>query len=303
MPWFDGSSGDLLLDRRFAWAEALAAEDDNAAAAELLAEIVAAKPDWAPGWRAVAETREALGDRGGAAAAWREVARLDPEGLFGAALHLARLGDAAPRVMPGGYVGALFDGYAPRFEQHLVEALGYRGPALVVAALDRVAPGRRFARALDLGCGTGLMGRALVGRVDELDGIDLSARMVEAARRTGFYAAVSIGAAEDALAAVSSGAYGLVVAADVLPYLGDLARLFAGAARALAPGGLLAVTAQRRTEPGYGLGPDLRFAHAPDYVREVLRAAGLAPVYLEHDWARRENGADVPGLVAVADRA
>ena len=87
------------------------------------------------------------------------------------------LGEATRRApCPQAYVARLFDDYAPRFDAHLIESLAYRAPALIADALDSAAPGRRFAHALDIGCGTGLMGQAVRGRVDHLTGVDLSPR-------------------------------------------------------------------------------------------------------------------------------
>ena len=53
----------------------------------------------------------------GARAAFARAAELDPDGELGAPLHLARLGAAPlPDAPPEGYVRALFDDYAGRFE-------------------------------------------------------------------------------------------------------------------------------------------------------------------------------------------
>ena len=295
------SPSDLIADRRFAWAQGYAAEGDHTAAADLLVQVVERVPDWAPGWAALGEARERAGDPVGAGEAWSRVAVLDPDGALGAAAHRARLDGQTPGGLPPAYIAALFDDYAPRFDRHLVDTLDYRGPALVMDALDVSAPGRHFDRVLDLGCGTGLVGLALRDRADRIDGVDLSPAMVERARATGAYVAVATGPLEDALAAAAAGSLDLVVAADVLVYLGDLAPVFAGAARALRPGGLLAFTAQTRAEgDGFVLGPDMRFAHATGYIDGALRAAGFTPVLLQSAWARREKGIAVPGLVAVA---
>src|SRR5207253_3063461 len=85
----------------------------------------------------------------------------------GATLHLARLrvGEPAP-AMPPAYVASLFDQYAPDFDRALVEGLKYRGPAALLAAIDQALRSqgepRRFRRALDLGCGTGLAGVGVI---------------------------------------------------------------------------------------------------------------------------------------------
>ncbi|MBP0575354.1 methyltransferase domain-containing protein, partial [Mycobacterium tuberculosis] len=63
-----------------------------------------------------------------------------------------------------------------------------RGPAQIAATIAATAAGRRFARGLDLGCGTGLMAEALAGRVAHLEGVDLSSAMVAKARAKGLYA-------------------------------------------------------------------------------------------------------------------
>ena len=44
------SSGDLLADRRYAYAMAAAKEADHEAAADLLAQTLEIVPDWAPPW-------------------------------------------------------------------------------------------------------------------------------------------------------------------------------------------------------------------------------------------------------------
>ncbi len=61
--------------------------------------------------------------------------------------------------MSNAYVAHLFDDYAPRFENHLVRNLAYRGPEILSEMLRAGAAkaGRpfRFGHMIDLGCGTG----------------------------------------------------------------------------------------------------------------------------------------------------
>ena len=92
---------------------------------------------------------------------------------------------SVPDTLPPAYVARLFDDYAWRFDKHLIKNLGYRAPALIAEALSGVASDRRFASALDLGCGTGLMGEALRDRTDHLTGVDLSQAMIAKARERG----------------------------------------------------------------------------------------------------------------------
>jgi predicted TPR repeat methyltransferase len=78
--------------------------------------------------------------------------------------------------------------------------------------------------------------------------------------------------------------------------------VLAEAARVLAAGGLLAFTAETHGGEGVILGSGLRYAHAADYVRAAVEAAGLKLSLLEDLSARNEDHVPVPGLVVVASK-
>lgn len=293
------SSGDVLADRRYAYAESLLAEDP-AAAADLLEQTAERVPHWAPLWMALGTAREKQGWTAAAERAFARADTLDPDGLYGAALHLARLQGVGVAAMPAPYVAALFDDYAARFDRHLVEELGYRGPPLIRAAVLQAAGPRRFARALDLGCGTGLMGDAVRDLVDVLDGVDLSPAMLAEAERRQVYDSLEAGEIVQALATRAGASHDLVLAADVFVYVGALDDILLGVARVLRPGGLVAFSVQRSADLPVRLGADLRFAHSAAHVAAALAAAELACLSLDAVSTRRDAGVDVPGLVAVA---
>jgi SAM-dependent methyltransferase len=94
--------------------------------------------------------------------------------------------------------------------------------------------------AADLGCGTGRTGNWLAGRgVGEIDGVDLSPGMLEAARARGVYRSLREG--EVAGTGLDSAAYDLVVACLVDEHLADLRPLYEEAARLAAPGARFAL--------------------------------------------------------------
>ena len=246
--------------------------------------------------------REKLGDLDAAAEAFRMSLGADPADAQGATARLALIGRAdTPRVLPQAYVARLFDDYAWRFDKHLIKNLGYRAPALIADALSAAAPGRRFASALDLGCGTGLMGEPLRARVDRLAGVDLSAAMIAKARGRGIYDELIIG---DAVAPMRerSSAFDLIVAADAIVYVGDLAPLFAAVTTALAADGLFAFSVETYAGEGFRLEPTLRFAHSRPYVEATARRLSLRPLLIQSASTRREAGADAPGLICVFER-
>jgi predicted TPR repeat methyltransferase len=300
------SSGDLIADRRFAIAQDLLARRDPAGAADLLAQAIEAAPRFVSAWFALGEVRETLGHRDEAIAAFQQVCALDPEDRLGAGLHLVRLGALAPGDMPSAYVRTLFDQYAARFDAALTEGLAYRGPALLREAIDSacVDAGRppRFDHALDLGCGTGLMGAALRPLVRRLAGVDLSERMIAAARDKQLYDRLETGDLVAFLQAEARAghAYALIVAADVFDYLSWLPGAVAAAARVLAPGGLFAFTVETHPGDDVILGEKLRYAHGAAHVQAAVAGAGLALVSLTEASTRSEAGLPVPGLVVVA---
>jgi predicted TPR repeat methyltransferase len=259
-------------------------------------------PRWPPALFALGEALEKLGEAERAAEAFRASLVVDPQDAQGAAARLALLGASpAPTTLPAAYVARLFDDYAPRFDKHLTEALGYRGPAQILEALATIAPGRRFAAALDLGCGTGLAGVALRARVERLAGVDISPAMIEKARALQIYDALEIGEMVAYLERCEQ-QFDLIVAADTFVYVGDLRDVFVAAARALTRGGLLAFTVETFAGEGYRFNATMRFSHTPGYVEATATAAGLRPLAVKPGWARREAGGEAPGLVCAFGR-
>lgn len=208
-------------------------------------------------------------------------------------LAAVRAGEAPPLASPRAYVQGLFDDYAADFDRHLVHELGYRGHELLLAPI--IESGGRFRCALDLGCGTGLCAPLLAPHCDALDGVDLSAVMLERARERGLYRTLvqtDIGA----FLAGSSQRLDLVVAADVMIYVGDLAQVFREVARLLDPGGLFAMTIETPTNADeLQLLPSLRYAHAQSYVERLAMDCGLAVKEVVAAPIRSEQGRPVQG--------
>ncbi len=211
---------------------------------------------------------------------------------------LAALRGELPAAAPRAYVVDLFDGIAAHFDQLLVGRLGYRVPERMRAAIERVAPGRRFAAVLDLGCGTGLAGVQLRPLVAQLHGVDLAPRMIEQARAKGVYDQLDVA---DVLDFLDGGAarYELIVAADVLIYLGELAPLFAAARRRLAPGGLLMWSVERGDDADVALRTTGRYAHGRAYLERLAAAHDLAIRAFEPIDVRHEASGVIPGWLFV----
>jgi predicted TPR repeat methyltransferase len=308
------SSGDLLADRRYAYAKSALDEGDWLAAADLARQALELAPDFTIAWFLLGEASEqiARAEPGGPAradaiAAFTAARRLDPEDVLGAGLRLALLGAEDPgTAMSPAYIRSLFDEYAIRFDRHLRQGLGYRGPELLHGAVRRACSIKlrpfRFDLMLDLGCGTGLAAEVFREECRRIAGVDLSPAMVRKAEAKKVYDEVAVGDLvawlQDRIAAQAD----LVLAADVFVYMADLAPVFAAAAAALRRDGLFAFTVQEHAGEGAVLGDDQRFAHGEGHLRALAQRFSLHPVILERVSTRQDRGQDVPGLLLVLTR-
>ena len=301
------SSGDLLADRRYGYAEEAMEEGDHAAAAEMAEQSLELAPSFAPAYALLGRARAALRDREAAVAALLRALDLEPDDVLGARIDLARLGALPDGVaITEGYVRALFDNYASTFDKHLVKNLNYRAPELLRAAVRRAraAHGQKLwcERVLDLGCGTGLVAQAFEGACAAIEGVDLSPRMLAVARKTRLYDRLHEGDLLGFLHAQGDRTADLVVAADVFVYMAELADVFGEVHRVLTTGGLFAFTVQAHEGEGVVLGEDSRYAHGDGYLRALAARTGFGAASFEHASTRQDRGLDVPGFLLVLER-
>jgi predicted TPR repeat methyltransferase len=306
------SSGDPRLDRRYVYAKAAFDEGDMAGCIELLAQTLDEAPHWAAAWFLIAHAHEKSGDVIRAITAYQHTAECDAEGLLGAGLDLARLGvTQAANAGSSGYVAALFDEYAPRFDRHLRRDLGYTGPEILFSAVGRACTRMprhlTFDSMVDIGCGTGLAAEVFQPRVRRMTGVDLSARMIARARQKRLYERLDVSELTLFLSELAPFSAELVLAADVFVYMGDLAPAITRAAAVLERAGLIAFTVQTLPETMMAgedikVGHDKRFVHSASYVRRVLDEAGLQVELIDEASTRFDEGVPVPGLVAVASK-
>ncbi|MCB8822742.1 class I SAM-dependent DNA methyltransferase [Microvirga rosea] len=301
------SSGDLLADRRYEYARAAFEEQDFEAAADLARQVLDLVPHFAAAHALLGRAAAELSQGDVAVAALQRALSLEPDDALGVRLDLARFGAVTPEeAITDGYVRALFDDYAPRFERHLTQSLAYRGPELLADALRRACSKRlrtdRFGLTLDLGCGTGLMAKALEGCCARIEGVDLSPRMIEKAAKEKLYDALHEGELVGFLSGRAACEADLVIAADVFVYMADLGAAFREIRRVLKKGGLLAFTVQVHEGDGFILGEDARYAHGEAYLSALAADVGFNPVLFERVSTREDRGRPVPGFLLVLER-
>jgi predicted TPR repeat methyltransferase/thioredoxin-like negative regulator of GroEL len=254
-----------------------------------------------------------LGRHDEAAIAYRDALKLGPEDPY--VRHLVVASGTMPdaKRAPEGYVRAVFDGYADRFETHLI-ALCYHIPngiRTILLAHPKIIAGFSIGPVLDLGCGTGMVALAIGDLpLGPFTGVDLSPRMLAHARVKRVYLELR---EADIIAdlATHQQRWPLIVAGDVLCYFGALEELLAKVHSRLEPGGWFVFSVEQILPdhdgviPGNGnwaLQRQGRYAHAEHYVYEAACAAGFRVVRIDRPVVRQEAGADVPGLLLAVER-
>ena len=202
-----------------------------------------------------------------------------------------------------------FDRSARVYDDHV--AFNRSGAARLVASV----PEGRYPRVLDVACGTGFAALAAIPRfgVEEVIGVDASAPMIEVFRERlaafpGVRADLRVG---DALGMrVDEASVDLALCTMALHWFTERAAAIAAMARALAPGGVLAILApgpghDRQTVERIRATGDAELGRLadsivsnqvdPDVLTGYLRAAGLEPLDV---WTETRGRSVTPGSYA-----
>ena len=145
-------------------------------------------------------------------------------------------------------------------------------------------------RALDVGCGAGLLCEPLARLGAAVTGVDAAAENVAVARAHAVGSALAIDYHAGELAALDLGRFDLVTCMEVLEHVADKPVFMAALAASLAPGGLLILSTPNRTPASRLLlvgaaelvGAIPKGTHrwddfvTPDELRELLAGVGLA---------------------------
>lgn len=206
-----------------------------------------------------------------------------------------------PKTLPVALISGLFEGYANRFDQHVVVQLQYKLPRDVALLISQWHPDRK-ADVLDLGCGSGLLGACLGPIEGVLVGVELSGSMIEQAGRHRVYDRFHQVNLLDALPATPSELYHVIAALDVLIYVGGLDAVVPDVFRILLPGGrfVFSCEASADGEVDYALQSTYRYTHQSSYVQRLLQQAGFEDIAVEDRTLRLEANQPVQGFLVTA---
>jgi|GEM_PF-55570 len=137
-------------------------------------------------------------------------------------------------------VEARYDGWARSYD-HDLEMWNYQTPDEAAAAL--VPYLRKDDSVLDLGCGTGMFGRALTNRLKcRIEGIDISAKSLAVAGKRDMYAMLYRHDLQKLPLPLGANGFDAAVSIGVLTYMSDPAALLREMCRVVRPGGHLLFT-------------------------------------------------------------
>ncbi|MCF6281991.1 MAG: tetratricopeptide repeat protein [Candidatus Polarisedimenticolaceae bacterium] len=290
---------------------------------------VTLQPHYFSAWFNLGKVEMALGQYDKAIAALRKALELQPDSSLilhslGSALAVADQNDEAIRCYerllelrpedesakhalavlkgettaraPQGHVASIFDELSTSFEQHLCE-LGYEIPALIYQSLiEQTSEDVQFKHMLDMGCGTGLAGPLFSKHAVQLDGVDLSPKMVELARAKEVYSQLEtadlIGYLQQ-----SEDKYDLLLATDVFVYLGDLHPVFKAVTESAQAGAWFLFSIELCEGDDYQLCATGRYAQSAAYIERLAKEFGFSIKAEQDVTVREEQGKAVPGKI------
>jgi predicted TPR repeat methyltransferase len=254
-------------------------------------------PDLVPPYLNIGKLLE---QRGEAQEAVELYERAIARGLDAAMLghNLAAASGQVTRRAPDRWVRSTSDDLAATFDAHL-RGLGYGAPRQIAAMLHSRNAGALDI--LDLGCGTGQCGLHLANQKGHLVGVDLSEKMLVQARARGIYDELHVGEIHAWLCDAATARFDVVIAADVLVYIGALEELFREVARTLRTGGWFAFSTEEHESTDYTLLPTGRYAHSQSYVLGLARTA-FAVIDAKPEVIRIESGKPLAGRLYLLQR-
>lgn len=172
--------------------------------------------------------------------------------------------------IPSDHIKNLFDHYAGHYDQHMQKDLQYTVPQQLYQLFTaQITPEPKSLCAIDLGCGTGLMGEYFHPFCHTLVGIDLSPKMLTQAASKYFYTTVTQQDNIKYLKKLNQDV-DLILAADVLGYYGDVEPLFAACEQALRTQGYFLFSIETHGHfDDYLLAPHARFLHNLHYIHNL----------------------------------
>lgn len=198
------------------------------------------------------------------------------------------------------YAANLFNNYALYYEQHMQRQLHYSLPQHLASLIHQLNL-TDLQQTIDLGCGTGFSAPVLREISKKLIGVDIAAKMLAEAKKKGLYDQL-IEAELVHFLQEETECYDFALAADVLPYLGDLEPLFSALTKRLISGGYFIFSTEITEVSSWHLQETARFSHKPAYIQELCSQHDLALIQQKSVKARQQNEQALSVMLYIAQK-
>ena len=268
-------------------------------AIEAYKKALAKKPDYTDAYNNIGIVLQEQGKLEEAIEAYRKVLAIKPD--YGNAKHmLSSLTGKTTSVAPREYVENLFDGYANKFEHSLVGDLAYNIPKTMTDLIVKRHGCNALGSILDLGCGTGLTGLEIKEFCSNLEGIDLSNRMLELARDKGVYDKLSHVDIVEYLSQAELN-FDYFISTDVFVYLGDLSEVFRFIKTRNKKPGKLVFSTEHAEKDGFHIEKSARYSHSKSYIDGLCKQFNYRISHFSQTNLRKEKGEFLTGGIYLLD--
>jgi predicted TPR repeat methyltransferase len=231
---------------------------------------------------------------------FKEALRIDPENTAISYIVDSLAQNKHLQEAPSAYIQSLFDAYADHYEPHLLNALEYQIPQIFAKVLQPFSSNQLAI--LDLGAGTGLCGEVFKPFAKTMVAVDLSAKMLEIAKKKNIYDELIIDDMKNFLKNTSQ-QFDLIIAGDVFIYTGDLQELFRLVAKCLTSNGLFIFNTEISDTDDYKMNQSGRFSHHKNYINTVIENQHFKIRYYQTCMTRMQNHSSVPGHLYILSKA
>ncbi|MDG1887256.1 MAG: tetratricopeptide repeat protein [Alphaproteobacteria bacterium] len=262
-------------------------------------QAIALQPDYAEAHRNLGVTLKELGRLEDAVASYNHALALNPE--YSSVKHLlAALSGETTATAPRDYVEELFDNYAARFESSLVGNLEYKIPKVITEMIIKDCKCEPLGSIMDLGCGSGLLGAEIKPFCGYLEGIDVSGKMLDEAKKKHIYNKLLKQDIVNYLLNESLN-FDYFISTDVFIYVGDLSDVFRLIKSRNKTGGKLAFSIETYDGDGFFLEQSGRYSHSKKYIESLCKTFGYKIRHSETQALRKEKNQYISGGLYLLD--
>ena len=257
------------------------------------------KPDYAEAYNNMGVILQDQGKLGEATEAFNKAISIKSD--FGSAKHmLSALTGNKNKTAPRDYIENLFDGYSKKFEASLVNKLEYKVPKLIRDILIKPNSEGSLGSVLDLGCGSGLLGPEIRGHCTQLEGVDLSSKMLELAKQKNVYDKLSH---SDIVEYLSSRplSFHYYIALDVFIYVGELTEIFRLIKSKNKQPGHLVFSTEHTEIDGYHILKSGRYSHSKSYIESLCKKFDYKISHFSTTKLRKEKSSFLTGGIYILE--